>query len=127
MIFVEVALVKGLATAAPPLLSQDTDEAAARARAACADTAIFYSISNCQIGLRVVSFGNFLMKHSVEELDAEFPQLKRFLRLSPVPAFRRLLTQHREEGGGLGAGRCATSRATAGARIQRRGKCCAPC
>src|SRR5258707_8685240 len=48
LIFVEVALVEGLATAVPPLLSQDTDEAAARARALRADTAIFYSISNCQ-------------------------------------------------------------------------------
>ncbi len=104
LIFVEVALVEGLATAVPPLLSQDTDEAAARARAACADTAIFYSISNCQGGLRGVSFGNFLIKQVVEELDAEFPQLKRFSTLSPVPGFRRWLTQHREEGGGPGAG-----------------------
>src|SRR6202022_4063761 len=104
LIFVEVALVEGLATAVPPLLSQDTDEAAARARAARADTAIFYSISNCQGGLRGVSFGNFLIKQVVEELDAEFPQLKRFSTLSPVPGFRRWLTQHREQGGDPGAG-----------------------
>ena len=104
LIFVEVALVEGLATAVPPLLSQDTDEAAARARAARADTAIFYSISNCQGGLRGVSFGNFLIKQVVEELGAEFPQLKRFSTLSPVPGFRRWLTQHREEGDDAGAG-----------------------
>ena len=67
LIFVEVALVKGLATAVQPLLLQDTDEDAARVRAACADTAIFYSISNCQDGLRGVSFGNFLIKQVVEE------------------------------------------------------------
>src|ERR1700680_2043995 len=91
LIFVEVALVEGLATAAPPLLSQDTDQAAARERAACADTAIFYSISNCQGGLRGVAFGNFLIKQVVEELKAEFPQLKRFSTLSPVPGFRRWL------------------------------------
>ena len=48
LIFVEVALVEGLATAVQPLLLQDTDQDAARARAARADTAIFYSISNCQ-------------------------------------------------------------------------------
>jgi hypothetical protein len=54
LIFVEVALVEGLATAVPPLLSQDTGEAVARERAARADTAIFYSISNCQDGLRGV-------------------------------------------------------------------------
>src|ERR1700716_2562479 len=56
LIFVEVALVEGLATAVQPLLSQDTDEHARRAQAERADTAIFYSISNCQDGLRGVSF-----------------------------------------------------------------------
>jgi malonyl-CoA decarboxylase len=91
LIFVEVALVEGLATAVQPLLSQDTDEAAARERAARADTAIFYSISNCQDGLRGVAFGNFLIKQVVEELQAEFPQLKRFSTLSPVPGFRQWL------------------------------------
>ena len=60
-------------------------------QAARADTAIFYSISNCQDGLRGVSFGNFLIKQVVEELKAEFPQLKRFSTLSPVPGFRRWL------------------------------------
>src|SRR6201984_1686724 len=99
LIFVEVALVEGLATAVPPLLSQDTDEDTARAQAAGADTAIFYSISNCQGGLRGVSFGNFLIKQVVEELQAEFPQLKRFSTLSPVPGFRRWLTQQLAEGG----------------------------
>ena len=99
LIFVEVALVEGLATAMPPLLSQDTDEAAAGARAARADTAIFYSISNCQDGLRGVSFGNFLIKQVVEELQAEFPQLKQFSTLSPVPGFRRWLTQQLAEEG----------------------------
>src|SRR3979490_2364920 len=97
LIFVEVALMEGLATAVTPLLSQDTDEAAARARALRADTAIFYSISNCQDGLRGVSFGNFLIKQVVEELQAEFPQLKRFSTLSPVPGFRRWLTQQLAE------------------------------
>jgi malonyl-CoA decarboxylase len=91
LIFVEVALVEGLATAVQPLLSKDTDAAAARQRAACADTAIFYSISNCQDGLRGVAFGNFLIKQVVEELKAEFPQLKRFSTLSPVPGFRQWL------------------------------------
>ena len=91
LIFVEVALVEGLAAAVQPLLSQDSDEAAARERAARADTAIFYSISNSQDGLRGVAFGNFLIKQVVEELKAEFPQLKRFSTLSPVPGFRQWL------------------------------------
>ena len=104
LIFVEVALVEGLATAVPPLLSQDTDQAAARERAACADTAIFYSISNCQGGLRGVAFGNFLIKQVVEELKAEFPQLKRFSTLSPVPGFRRWLGQRLANGSDPDAG-----------------------
>jgi malonyl-CoA decarboxylase len=99
LIFVEVALVEGLATSMPPLLSQDTDEDAARAQAARADTAIFYSISNCQDGLRGVSFGNFLIKQVVEDLQAEFPQLKQFSTLSPAPGFRRWLTQQLAEEG----------------------------
>jgi malonyl-CoA decarboxylase len=93
LIFVEVALVEGLATSMPPLLSQDVEEDTARAQAAGADTAIFYSISNCQDGLRGVSFGNFLIKQVVEELQAELPPLKRFSTLSPVPGFLRWLTQ----------------------------------
>src|SRR4030081_3594259 len=90
LIFVEVALVQGLATAMPPLLARQTDEEAARAHAA---RAVFYSISNCQDGLRGISFGNFLIKQVVEELHAEFPQLERFSTLSPVPGFRRWLMQ----------------------------------
>jgi malonyl-CoA decarboxylase len=98
LIFVEVALVQGLATAMPPLLALEPDEEAAWAQAAGADTAIFYSISNCQDGLRGISFGNFLIKQVVEELQAEFPQLKRFSTLSPVPGFRRWLMQRLAEG-----------------------------
>jgi len=99
LIFVEVALVQGLATAMPPLLARETDEEAARAQAASADTAIFYSISNCQDGLRGVAFGNLLIKQVVDELKAEFPQLKRFSTLSPVPGFRRWLGQRLTNGG----------------------------
>lgn len=91
LIFVEVALVEGLAESVQPLLALDEDEAGQAARARRADTAIFYSISNCQDGLRGVSFGNFLIKQVVEELKAELPQLKRFSTLSPVPGFRRFV------------------------------------
>jgi malonyl-CoA decarboxylase len=102
LIFVEVALVEGLATSMPPLLSQAVEEDTARAQAAGADTAIFYSISNCQGGLRGVSFGNFLIKQVVEELQAEFPQLERFSTLSPVPGFRRWLTERLADDGNAG-------------------------
>ena len=97
LIFVEVALVKGLAGSMAPLLSQDMQEDASMALRA--DTAIFYSISNCQDGLRGVSFGNFLIKQVVEELHAEFAQLQCFSTLSPVPGFRRWLMQHLAEEG----------------------------
>src|SRR3984885_2625541 len=93
LIFVEVALVQGLATAMPPLLARETDEEAAKAQAARADTAIFYSISNCQDGLRGISFGNFLIKQVVEELKGELPHLAQFSTLSPVPGFRRWLSR----------------------------------
>src|SRR6266851_4515611 len=93
LIFVEVALVEGLAGAVQPLLVLDSDDDAARNRAAQADTAIFYSISNCQDGLRGISFGNFLIKQVVEELKNELQHLIRFSTLSPVPGFRRWLTK----------------------------------
>ena len=85
LIFVEVALTIGLADAVQPLLAQPEDAAASAEPTA--DSAIFYSISNCQEGLRGVSFGNFLIKQVVEELKAELPQLKHFATLSPVPGF----------------------------------------
>lgn len=53
--------------------------------------AIFYSISNCQPGLRGISFGNFLIKQVADELKSDYPALKQFSTLSPVPGFRRWL------------------------------------
>jgi malonyl-CoA decarboxylase len=85
LIFVEVALTTGLAEAVQPLLAPPADGVGRQP--AGADSAIFYSISNCQEGLRGVSFGNFLIKQVVEELQAELPKLKHFATLSPVPGF----------------------------------------
>jgi malonyl-CoA decarboxylase len=59
-----------------------------------ADCAMFYSITNCQEGLRGISFGNLLIKQVAEELKREFPHLRRFATLSPVPGFRRWLGEH---------------------------------
>ncbi|MDX1594619.1 MAG: malonyl-CoA decarboxylase family protein, partial [Gammaproteobacteria bacterium] len=56
-----------------------------------ADAAIFYSINNCQKGLRGISFGNFLIKQVVTELTGEFPGIARFATLSPLPRFREVL------------------------------------
>jgi malonyl-CoA decarboxylase len=98
LIFVEVALVNGLASSVQSLIDRDTDEAAQLARAASADTAIFYSISNCQDGLRGISFGNFLIKQVVEELREEHAGIDTFATLSPVPGFRKWLTKQLESG-----------------------------
>src|SRR4051812_7020755 len=89
LIFVEVALTDGISDCITPLL----DEAAAAADLAKATTAIFYSISNCQPGLRGVSFGDSLIKRVVETLKEEFPKLKTFATLSPIPGFRAWLAK----------------------------------
>ncbi|MDP6953123.1 MAG: malonyl-CoA decarboxylase family protein, partial [Alphaproteobacteria bacterium] len=87
LIFVEVALTNGLAGDMATLL----DEAAPPLDPAEADAAIFYSISNAQQGLAGISFGNFLIKRVVDLLRAEFPGLKTFATLSPIPGLRRWL------------------------------------
>ncbi|PIW29132.1 MAG: malonyl-CoA decarboxylase [Rhodospirillales bacterium CG15_BIG_FIL_POST_REV_8_21_14_020_66_15] len=94
LIFVEVALVNGMAGNVQALL----DTGAPPADPAAADTAIFYSISNAQKGLAGISFGNFLIKRVVQELSQEFPKLKTFATLSPIPGFRRWLNEILAEG-----------------------------
>jgi malonyl-CoA decarboxylase len=90
LIFVEVALVKGLADDVQALL----DQSAPLGDPAAADNAIFYSISNCQTGLTGISFGDFLIKRVADRLHEELPHLKTFATLSPIPGFRRWL-EHR--------------------------------
>lgn len=87
LIFVEVALADKIAGDIMPLL----DEHAAATDLGKATTAIFYSISNTQPGLRGVSFGDSLIKRVVETLKDEFPRLKVFATLSPIPGFRSWL------------------------------------
>jgi malonyl-CoA decarboxylase len=84
LIFVEIALTEEMPAAIAPLLAEDRsiiDPSRAR-------TAVFYSISNCQAGLAGISFGNFLIKQVVEELQRELPRLETFVTLSPVPGLR---------------------------------------
>lgn len=92
LIFVEVALVDGMAGNVHALL----DESAPLGDANAADAAIFYSISNCHRGLAGISFGDFLIKRVVEVLAAELPRLKIFSTLSPVPGFRAWLDKQRQ-------------------------------
>lgn len=89
LIFVEVALTAELSGNIQTLL----DESAPVFPADAADTAIFYSISNAQKGLRGVSFGNFLLKRVIEDLRRELPNLRRFSTLSPMPLFRLWLDE----------------------------------
>ena len=90
LIFVEVALVDHISASITPLL----DEAAAPANLPKASTAIFYSISNTQAGLRGVGFGDSLIKRVVELLQSEFPGLKTFATLSPIPGFRNWMQRN---------------------------------
>jgi len=83
LIFVQVALVKGMSGNVHELL----DLTAPLGDAANANTAIFYSISNCQAGLAGVSFGNFLIKRVAHELARDLPNVKTFATLSPIPGF----------------------------------------
>jgi len=91
LIFIEVALAREMSAAVQPLL----EPAAPVASAEDANCAVFYSISNCQKGLRGVSFGNFLVKQVAEELRRELPRVRRFATLSPIPGFRQWLEEMR--------------------------------
>ena len=91
LIFVEVALTKGIPGSVQRLLAEDRDALAAEE----ADTAVFYSISNCQSGLAGISFGNSLIKQVAEDLAAELPNITTFVTLSPIPTLSRWM---KEEG-----------------------------
>jgi len=83
LIFVEVALLEDMPAAIDPLIeSRDVDAHSTKARCA-----VFYSISNCQPGLRGVSLGDFLIKRVCEYLQRETPSVRRFCTLSPMPGF----------------------------------------
>jgi malonyl-CoA decarboxylase len=87
VIFIEVALTRGMSAKVQPLLALDSPVV----DPASADCAIFYSITNPQEGLRGISFGNLLIKQVAEDLGREFPRLKTFATLSPILGFRKWL------------------------------------
>jgi malonyl-CoA decarboxylase len=82
LIFVEVGLLPEIPTTIAPLVDK---KAEAMNQSKEYKVAAFYSISNCEPGLRGVSMGNFLIKRVAEQLHAEFPSLKTFVTLSPIP------------------------------------------
>lgn len=88
LIFVEVAFVPEIPRAIAPLLEPST---ASATQASPGKVAVFYSISNCQPGLKGVSLGNFLIKRVAEALQREIPHLHTFCTLSPVPSFATFL------------------------------------
>ncbi len=92
LIFIEVALTRELAAEVGPLIALDAP-VEPPLEAKCA---MFYSITNCQEGLRGISFGNFLIKQVAEDLQNEFPHLRTFATLSPIPGFRAWLESVRE-------------------------------
>jgi malonyl-CoA decarboxylase len=91
LIFVEVAVTREIPTAIAPILTSQRDVI----RPDRANTAVFYSISNCQRGLTGVTFGHFLIKQVAEEISREIPNITTFVTLSPVPGFAAWLTRER--------------------------------
>jgi malonyl-CoA decarboxylase len=89
IIFVQVALVKGLVSNVSEIIGDNLEHIDEEA----ADTAIFYSISNCQRGLVGIAFGDLLIKQVAEQISADCPQIKTFATLSPVPGFTKWLNQ----------------------------------
>ncbi|MBR9839196.1 MAG: malonyl-CoA decarboxylase [Rhodobacteraceae bacterium] len=97
LVFVEVALTKGIPNSVQGLLT----DTRASMEAVEADTAVFYSISNCQAGLAGISFGNSLIKQVAEDLSAELPNLKTFVTLSPIPTLTRWMAEQGIDPNGL--------------------------
>src|SRR5512147_1569306 len=95
IIFIEVALTHGMSEKVQPLLDPESPVLPTES----ADCAMFYSITNCQEGLRGVPFGSFLIKQVVEDLGREFPRIRKFATVSPVPGFREWLASNPELAG----------------------------
>ncbi len=89
LIFVEVALTKGIPNSIQGLLSEERTGIVAEE----ADTAVFYSISNCQAGLANISFGNSLIKQVAVDLSMELSGLKTYVTLSPIPGLNGWLSE----------------------------------
>ncbi|QFS83261.1 malonyl-CoA decarboxylase [Roseivivax sp. THAF197b] len=87
LIFVEIALTKGIPGSVQALLDSGADPLDPTS----ADTAVFYSISNCQAGLASISFGNSLIKQVAADLARDLPGLRTFVTLSPIPGLMRWL------------------------------------
>ena len=93
LIFVEVALSNKVPTSVQDILASEREVVDLEST----NTAVFYSISNCQKGLRGISFGNSLIKQVAQDLKTELPNFKKFITLSPLPLFNRWLEEQQIE------------------------------
>ena len=93
IIFVQVALANGLAGSIDQILREENGESIFGEDESRANTAIFYSISNCQAGLRGIAFGDLLIKQVVDLISTELPHIKKFSTLSPIPGFSAWLAR----------------------------------
>jgi malonyl-CoA decarboxylase len=109
LIFVEVAICKGIPNSIQNLLSEDRVVLENQK----ADTATFYSISNCQAGLAGISFGNSLIKQVVHNLSNELPNLENFVTLSPLPGFSAWLESRLQDDEDLATASVLAARDTA--------------
>ena len=90
LIFVEVALTTGLPESIQNIIKLEREEIDIED----ANTAIFYSISNCHNGLLGISFGNFLIKKVASNLKRELPDLNQFMTLSPLPGVMKWMEEY---------------------------------
>ena len=90
LIFVEVALTTGIPKTIQKIINLDRQEIEIED----ANTAIFYSISNCHNGLLGISFGNFLIKQVASNLKRELPDLNQFTTFSPLPGFMKWMEEY---------------------------------
>ena len=90
LIFVEVALCKNIPKSIQEIIKIDRNEIDAED----ANTAVFYSISNCHNGLLGISFGNFLIKQVANTLKRELPKLNQFQTLSPLPGLMKWMENY---------------------------------
>ncbi|MEM8658786.1 MAG: malonyl-CoA decarboxylase, partial [Pseudomonadota bacterium] len=93
LIFVEVALTRDVPNSIQDVLADEREHRDAQET----KVAVFYSISNCQEGLKGISFGNLLIKQVVAELQQELPGLETFVTLSPIPRLRSWLERNPED------------------------------
>ena len=90
LIFVEVALCEDIPKSIEEIIKIDRAELDIED----ANTAIFYSISNCHNGLLGISFGNFLIKKVAKNLKRELPELNQFQTLSPLPGLMKWMEEY---------------------------------